>query len=310
MKNTNHPLVSIALCTYNGQTYLKQQLDSLVNQTYQNIEIIIVDDQSSDLTAELCKSYQTDNIQFYINETNLGYTKNFEKAITLCNGDYICLCDQDDIWEMNKIEILVNEIGNCVLIYHDSNFINEVGQKIGAESMSTRYNMYEGKSALPFILSNCISGHAAMFSKALIPYLLPLDKRFYHDWWLAYIAFNIGEVKFLHQILVHYRQHENSITDNLNIKVKKTENEPANRIAIDINWVEKCSTFIANREPNLIKKAYYLFNNIQSGNSRTQLFLFLVKYYDLIFYIISNKKSFTSKINYARKIAFSKKPPF
>ncbi len=304
------PLVSIALCTYNGQTYLREQLDSLINQTYQKIEIIIVDDCSADDTEKICLSYNNIKLSFHQNEMNLGYTKNFEKAITLCKGEYICLCDQDDIWELDKIEQLVKNINDSILIYHDSDFINDEGDKIGFQSMSSRYNMYQGYSALPFILSNCISGHAAMFSIKLVPYLLPFDKRFYHDWWLAYVAFNIGSVKYLDHILVHYRQHDLSITDNLNLKEKRVVIEPTNRIAIDIDWVEKCSKFSANKQPQLIKKAYKLFYDIQFGKSRLRLFLFLIHYYDQIFYIISKKKSLTSKINYARKVAFSKKPPF
>jgi len=310
MTNLKFPLVSIALCTYNGQTYIKEQLDSLINQTYQNIEIIIVDDCSTDNTEQICLSYNNIKLSFYQNEINIGYTKNFEKAITLCNGDYICLCDQDDIWVSDKIELLVKNINNNILIYHDSDFINGKGNKLGVQSMSQRYNMYQGSSVLPFILSNCISGHAAMFSKKLIPYLLPFDKRFYHDWWLAYVAFNIGSVKYFDHILVHYRQHDLSITDNLNLKEKKVEVEPTNRVAIDIDWVEKCSQFSANKQPQLIKRAYKLFNDIQFGKSRLSLFLFLINHYDKIFYIISKKKSLTSKINYARKVAFSKKPPF
>lgn len=307
---TSPPLVSIAVCTFNGQAYLKQQLETLINQTYQQIEIIVVDDCSTDETQNICNAFKSDKLVFHRNELNLGYVKNFEKAIKLCKGNYICLCDQDDVWELNKIEVLINHIGNHILIYHNSDFIDGNGKKIGDESMGSRYNMYDGNSALPFILSNCISGHAAMFSKQLVPKLLPFDSRFFHDWWLAYVAFNIGTVKYLNQILVHYRQHETSITDNLNIKVNQPVSNIVNRIAIDIDWVKKCSEFHFNKQQKLIKNAYLLFNSIQYGRRRIDLFLFLIKYYDLIFFIISKKKKVFSKINYARKVAFSTNPPF
>src|SRR5258708_3925751 len=103
-------LVSIALCTYNGEAYLKEQLDSLIDQTYPNCEIIIVDDCSKDGTVDILKQYANEytQIKLYINTENLGYTKNFEKAIVLCNGEYIALCDQDDIWDKNKISIMID----------------------------------------------------------------------------------------------------------------------------------------------------------------------------------------------------------
>ncbi|PWS27242.1 glycosyltransferase family 2 protein [Pedobacter yonginense] len=308
----NFPLVSIALCTYNGEKFLRQQLESILQQTYKNIEVIIIDDCSTDNTAAIINEYAQEYhiIKFLQNERNLGFSKNFEKAIESCTGEYLCLSDQDDIWEKNKVEQLYKNIDNHALIYHDSDFIDESDQRIGEESMFTRYNMYEGSSALPLILSNCISGHATMFSKKLLPYLLPFDKRFYHDWWLAYVAFNIGSVKYLNQILVHYRQHESSITDNLNIKVKSLDISSENRIAVNLNWLEKCSLFVANKEPILINKAFTLFSNIQKGKSRVELFLFIITYYDLLFHIISKPKGLLSKINYARKIAFSINPPF
>ena len=87
-------LVSIALCTYNGEAYIKEQLDSLIDQTYPNCEIIIVDDCSKDGTVGILKQYadKYPQIKLHINGENLGYTKNFEKAINLCNGDYVALC--------------------------------------------------------------------------------------------------------------------------------------------------------------------------------------------------------------------------
>jgi len=118
------PLVSIALCTYNGDTYISSQLDTIINQTYGNIEIIVVDDGSTDNTLPILKHYEeTGKIKLYRNNTNLGFIKNFEKAISLCTGDYIALSDQDDLWELNKIELLVNTIGENMLIFSDSEFI-------------------------------------------------------------------------------------------------------------------------------------------------------------------------------------------
>src|ERR1700744_3577317 len=94
------PLISVALCTYNGEKYIKEQLDSIINQTYTCIEVIIVDDGSTDSTYDIISDYalRDNRIKCFKNETNLGFNKNFEKAVSLTSGEYIAISDQDDIW--------------------------------------------------------------------------------------------------------------------------------------------------------------------------------------------------------------------
>lgn len=299
----NNPKVSIAMCTYNGSKFIAEQLESIINQTYRNLEILVVDDGSIDETVTICHSFQDCRIKIWTNERNLGYTKNFEKAISLCSGEYICLCDQDDVWDLKKVETLVDEIGQNILIYHDSDFIDENGGHLKEPSMAERYHMYDGKSSLPFLLFNCISGHASMFSRELVKYLLPFDGRFFHDWWLAYVASNLGQIKFLNLILVHYRQHTSSITDNLGLKLERNKGK---RVKIDINWIQTCMLFRFNKNQSLITEAHYIFKNLLENKLRWKAFLFIVKYYDELFFIANRKpKSFASKFNFARKISLS-----
>ncbi|WP_374759404.1 glycosyltransferase [Dyadobacter fanqingshengii] len=147
------PLISIALCTYNGQRYLKDQLDSLLNQSYQNIEILAVDDCSNDLTYDILLEYAAvhSNIRVYRNNSRLGYNLNFGKALRLCNGDLIAISDQDDIWRKDKLEIQYNAIKSNVLIYCDSHFIDSSGKSMNYK-MSDKFNFYKSIS-LPF--GNC-----------------------------------------------------------------------------------------------------------------------------------------------------------
>src|ERR1700722_18799619 len=99
MENT--PLVSIVLCTYNGERFLSQLLDTLVTQTYPNIEIIAIDDCSADSSFAILAEYALKYTQFriYRNEKNLGFAGNFEHAITYCRGELVAFCDQDDLWD-------------------------------------------------------------------------------------------------------------------------------------------------------------------------------------------------------------------
>jgi glycosyltransferase involved in cell wall biosynthesis len=303
------PLVSIALCTYNGEKFLVKQLDSILNQNYINIEVIITDDCSSDTTRQILETYQKkdERIKLYFNETNLGYTKNFEKAIKLCTGKYIALSDQDDIWEKSKISELVTEIDGKVMVFHNSDLIDENDNQIDNYTVSNTTRIYDNESCLPFLFSNCVHGHATLFDSGLKDYLFPFDDRYSHDWWLAYVAFNIGKVKYVDKILVHYRQHQSSITDTLklrkeNAKVKRVRG--IDRILPDLDMIKYCAEFKGNRDPELMKKAYYLLSSLAKGKERINTFIFLVKYFDLLFYMRFKPKKFFSKLNMARKICF------
>jgi glycosyltransferase involved in cell wall biosynthesis len=304
-----HPLVSIALCTYNGEKFLKKQLDSILSQDYNNIEIIAVDDCSGDNTWDILQAYsRLDNrLKPYKNNQNIGYVRNFEKAISLCTGDFIALADQDDIWKKDKIKISVKFIKDCILVYHNSDFIDENDKRIGHSTMASRHRMYDGESCLPFILSNCISGHATLFKKELIQYILPLDGNYYHDRWISYVAFNIGKVKFINKVLVHYRQHRDSITDALGLRkntVYRKKSKSLERLTIDFDWLNYCSNFKYNKESGLIKRAYTSLKNLKEGRNRLQSLIFIVKYFDLLFYIFDKPRSFFSKVNFARKLCF------
>lgn len=301
------PLVSIALGTYNGERFLKEQMDSLINQSYSNIEIIISDDNSTDSTLKILNNYITkyDFIKVLHSTTNYGFVKNFEKAISNCSGEYICLCDQDDIWHLSKIHRLINRIGSSNLIYHNSNFVDEGGEVIGSETMATKYSMYSGQSPLPFLLSNCISGHSMMFKRSLLPHILPFDRDFYHDWWIAYVALNFEErVDYIDEVLVSYRQHNHSITDNFKIKEENKTTSGKNRISVNLSWLKKCCEYKDNKNPIIIEKTYNLFKDMSAGKGRLKLFVFLLKHYDFIFYKKRPNKGLISKINYIRKLCF------
>ena len=109
-------MISVVMATYNGEKYISKQLWSILNQTFSDFEIVIVDDCSSDRTVDLINSVFENaafqNYQIIINEKNLGHNKSFEKAIGYCTGDYIAISDQDDIWMENKLEKLMERISN------------------------------------------------------------------------------------------------------------------------------------------------------------------------------------------------------
>lgn len=90
-------MISIAMTTYNGEKYLREQLDSILNQTFSDFELIICDDCSKDATVKILEEYSLKDkrVRYFVNEKNLGFKKNFEKAISLCSGEYVAFSDQD-----------------------------------------------------------------------------------------------------------------------------------------------------------------------------------------------------------------------
>jgi len=241
----NNPTVSIALCTYNGERFLKEQLESLVNQTYSNIEIVIVDDASQDHTISILNEYieKYPFISIYKNQTNIGLQLNFQKALSLCKGEYICISDQDDIWDLNKIQLMINKIGKNILIYHDSELVDENGKSINIK-MSEKLNFVRGSSKEAFYLMNCVSGHSVFFKKELLNYALPFPNKGIYDHWLALVATHFGTIDFIDKCLVKYRQHEHNCTDIQGIKRKKDKNKKLRlkrRLKNENDWLKICA---------------------------------------------------------------------
>jgi glycosyltransferase involved in cell wall biosynthesis len=225
------PLVSVVIATYNGEQFLAKQLDSIVNQTYSNIEVIVVDDRSTDGTAMLVNTYveKYANVRLVVNEQNLGYVKNFEKGFLFASGDFIAPCDQDDIWDLHKLEVLVKNIGDEIMIYSDSSFIDSNGNLLG-KRMSDVRRQIGYSDCLMYTIGAWAPGHAMLFKSSLIESAIPFPKEVSHDLWLGFVATFKSPIKYLQEPLVYYRQHDNNVFGGLKKglnrkKVKKGRTE-------------------------------------------------------------------------------------
>lgn len=206
--------ISIALCTYNGAKYLEEQLKSLAEQTLKADEIIICDDNSSDNTVNIINRYKDNlNIKLTLNKVNLGVTKNFEQAISLCSGDFIFLCDQDDVWHKDKIKIMSEKMieektGICCCdgIVCDKNLKQIDSYTLWNTSGLSRIDLNRFS---PYSLINnyCFTGMALCFRKNFTKYFMPLSENAVHDEWIAFIISCFSKVSFVNQKLVVYRQH-------------------------------------------------------------------------------------------------------
>lgn len=294
------PLVSILLCTYNGEKFLKDQLGSLLKQTYSPVEIIIVDDCSTDGTYGLLEGYQRQHtqIRLYQNEKNLGYAKNFAYGIGLCKGVYIALCDQDDIWDEDKIKLLVAHINSHTLIYHDSRFMDEEGE-IFNKQLSDVVNFYKGDKPEAFVFFNCISSHAVMFKKEIVRYLVPFPKAGFHDAWIGYVACNLGTITFLNKNLVLYRQHKSSVTDILKLNGKMKKLSKSAGFLNNLNFIKACAALPVNKRPEVVSELYRLYQRRTQMIFNFPLMLLFFKHFRTFLFIY--KKSFLSKINFIIK---------
>lgn len=218
---TSQSLISIAMATYNGEKFLKPQLDSILNQSYKNIELIICDDCSVDNTKEIIKEYANRDvrIKYFFNETNLGFIKNFQKAISLSNGDYIALSDQDDIWELNKLERLLKNIGKNDFICSNSLLINEKGdsQNITMKD-SCNYHWIPNSKDILFkriLFTNIVQGSTMLAKSDFLKTCAPVPPEIeYHDYWFALNACAKNGFAYLDECTIKYRQHTKNITTN------------------------------------------------------------------------------------------------
>ncbi|MEO8236797.1 MAG: glycosyltransferase family 2 protein [Flavobacterium sp.] len=219
--------ISVALATYNGAKYIEEQLVSLINQSLLPCEIIIIDDFSTDNTFEILKEIQKNYplILLYRNDENIGPIETFKKAIKYCNSEYIALCDQDDIWELNKIELSFNEIKKMnqslpSIVFTDLKMIDAHGSLIGDSFWKTQgYNPKKTKFS-DLLISNVVTGCTIMMNGKMKKEIEKMpNKVIMHDYWIALIAFSLGCYKIIDSNTIKFRVHVASVTDKSKISI-------------------------------------------------------------------------------------------
>ena len=213
-------MVSIAMTTYNGEKYLREQIDSILAQSIQDFELVVCDDCSSDSTIEILEEYQQSDkrIKVYKNDSNLGFKKNFEKAISLCDGDYIALCDQDDIWSPEHLEILKEAIKDKILACGNAELIDKDGNSLGItfweqEAFDSVPSSDLGKAKSILLFRGSYQGAAMMIKRQIVKYALPIPEKYtFHDSWLALVACFCGGIACVDIPILKYRRIEESVT--------------------------------------------------------------------------------------------------
>jgi len=217
MKNLqDRCLVSIVLSAFNGERYLEEQVKSIMNQTYRNLEIIIIDDNSTDKSLGIANKLkmQDSRIKVYRNAANLGLVPNFLKGASFSSGELICFCDQDDWWSPDKIEVLkqlLEKSKENMLAYSDLEICDERLQCI-KPSFWKSFGLRPKKGCLKELsfLKNITPGCTMMFRKKVKDMLIVVssDVPFMHDHLALILSSGLGRIVYSKEKLVKYRQHE------------------------------------------------------------------------------------------------------
>lgn len=219
--------ISVAMATYNGEQYIEEQLASLAEQALLPRELVVCDDRSTDRTLELVRQFSRTApfpVRIHVNDSNLGYADNFLRAASLCTGEWIAFCDQDDVWLPNKIARVTEAISaaddELMLVAHTSLVGNEALEVAGLRLpdfrrdacvlRATRFSLY------------CISGFSLVFRARLLreidPKLRPVsrweggEKLLGHDFWITILAHALGDSKYISEPLAIWRRHGRSTT--------------------------------------------------------------------------------------------------
>ncbi len=301
------------MATYNGERFLSEQLESILSQSYPNIEMIVVDDGSVDSTVALVESYikRYPAIRLYVNEENLGYIKNFEKGMLLANGEYIALSDQDDIWRKDKLALLMERIGTHEIIYSNSLLIDDAGNSLG-KYMSDIRNQINYTDCLMYTIGAWAPGHAMLFRKELIARCLPFPQLVTHDFWLGFVAACKGTVAYTNLPLVYYRQHSaNAIGADTHAKScwsgdqqrrgrgRRQKKRQQSRDRMQLLY-EKCPLEKIGQK-KILKTIYNSYLSFSLKNNWTRMIAFF-KYRDII--LAYKKKSALMRILFCLKMFF------
>jgi glycosyltransferase involved in cell wall biosynthesis len=218
MNHSQHK-ISIALCTYNGERFLAQQLASIAQQTRLPDELILCDDGSSDQTVRITRDFAASAsfpVRIFENEHNLGFVANFERAIQLCGGDLITLCDQDDIWYSNRLERTEQEFNahpEVGLVFSDGDLIDDQGRPQATRLWPSfgfvgkrKEQMLAGDYTV-LVKNRFVTGATVTFRSRLREVCLPVGSGWLHDEWIVATSASVSEVRPVDSPLIRYRQH-------------------------------------------------------------------------------------------------------
>lgn len=227
-------MIEILLATYNGERFLPEQIESITSQSFTDYQILASDDNSSDCTFEILRSYESvlgEKIRVVQSNTHSA-KENFYNLLDMADAEYIALCDQDDFWERDRLKKSLKAVQRLerrygketpILVHSDLEIVDEnlnsqnkkmseltginEAIKYAKEESKYLYTISTKESFSRYLVENNITGNTVIINKALLDIYKRPKVSFMHDWWLGIIAFTFGKVGYLNECLVKYRQH-------------------------------------------------------------------------------------------------------
>lgn len=289
---------SIALCTHNGDFFLEEQLNSFLAQTRLPDELIICDDLSSDQTLQIIENFSKKAIfpiRFLVNEFNLGSTKNFERAISMCNGEIIFLSDQDDYWLPTKIETIVQEFEknkNVGMVFTDAELVDKNLQPLHQKLCDLTYQKADRNEIFFNLLlkKHIVTGATMAFRKEFAEKFMPIPTtipNLIHDAWISLVIAANAEVKFIEKPLIKYRQHTNQ---QLGITNEKSYQKSIAYLFQEIDRLNYLQDYLQN------------FQHFRAKNSQDLIKIQLLEKRDLIKHFEARMNLPTNKLKRVKAI--------
>jgi len=216
----------IAMCTFNGARFVREQLDSIIAQTRLPDQIVVVDDRSTDDTVDILNNFAGSSpvpVRVVVNEKHLDFVKNFEKAMCLCDQDIIFFCDQDDVWYARKVGTVCDAFeadAGVGLVLTDADVCDESGQPVGCTMWQTvpfgnaEWGLVSRGRAFEALLRRHIMyGFTMAFRGSYVDRLLPIPhEHFGHDSWVSLVIAAIGNVQMIREPMGIYRRHSSAVS--------------------------------------------------------------------------------------------------
>ena len=232
--------ISVAMAVYNGEKFIKKQLESILAQLKENDELIISYNKSDDNTEAIVKEYSDydPRIKFYVCEKK-GVLSNFENAIRNCHNEIVFLSDQDDIWVNNKVVTVLEyfedeKIGGVV---HDCTFIDCYDNEC---KMQPKFQKNRKLCIPEILIKNPVQGSCLAFRKKFVDRFLPFPNTIpMHDSWIGMMLIHYSSLLFINKKLLLYRQHDNSVTKRHHASIKKMLIDRSNLLFAYFNRINK-----------------------------------------------------------------------
>jgi glycosyltransferase involved in cell wall biosynthesis len=212
--------LSVALCTYNGEAFLADQLDSIAAQRLLPDEMIVCDDHSTDGTLRILEAFAGNSpfpVRIHTSAANVGSNKNFEKAVLLCTGDIIALADQDDFWLPEKLSRIVDAFranpragvvfSNASVVDRNLNPLDITIWDIFEFTRKRRRQFDSGNAWRVLLDKQMVTGATMAFRKSYVGRIVPFPSSWIHDAWIAFIISLCAEMAYIDEPLVRYRRH-------------------------------------------------------------------------------------------------------